>query len=134
MLCGCWGYQWLADSSARWQGPAWVSHPRKPSHRPCFHPHSSPACLPSTAKQMYRFGGKLIPGTDIQDQLRRFVLEEYAGTTPEDVPPPPSAFDWLAKGLQHKATAVKAALEAQVLGLGASREEAVVRATYQLIS
>lgn len=63
---------------------------------------------------MYRFGGKLLPDGDVKAQLRRFVEEGYAEVAAEDVPPPPSAFDWLARGLAAKAQAVRAAVEAQV--------------------
>lgn len=63
---------------------------------------------------MYRFTGKLTPGSDIKGQLERWVREEYASSPALDVPPPPSPLAWLAKGLQAKAASVKHALETQV--------------------
>jgi hypothetical protein len=63
---------------------------------------------------MYRFDGKLSPGSDHKEALRAFVLGGYAATQALEVPPVPSAFDWAARNAQHKLEAVKAALQAQV--------------------
>ncbi len=65
---------------------------------------------------MYRFSGKLTPGSDIKGQLERWVREEYASSPAHDVPPPPSPMAWLVKGLEAKAASVKHALEKQVRG------------------
>lgn len=64
--------------------------------------------------QMYRFDGKLSPGTDFKQTLSAFVLGGYAATEALDVPPVPSAFDWVARNAQQKLETVKAALHAQV--------------------
>ena len=63
---------------------------------------------------MYRFSGKLTPGTDIKGQLERWVREEYASSPQLEVPPPPSPLAWLVRGLEAKAASVKHALETQV--------------------
>ncbi|PRW58989.1 Thioredoxin domain-containing [Chlorella sorokiniana] len=64
-------------------------------------------------RKMYRFSGKLTPGSDIKGQLERWVREEYASSPAQDVPPPPSPLAWLVKGLEAKAASVKHALETQ---------------------
>ena len=65
---------------------------------------------------MYRFTGKLVPGTDIKGQLREWVTQGYAAGPAEDVPPPAAVGDWLVKGLQQKLASVKQALETQACG------------------
>lgn len=81
--------------------------------------HFTPSTPPSSHHssillQMYRFSGKLTPGSDIQGQLERWVREEYATSPALNVPPPPSPLAWLVKGLEAKAASVKQALETQV--------------------
>lgn len=65
--------------------------------------------------QMYRFEGKLIPGTtDYKAVLKAFATEEYAGGTALEVPPVALPFDWLSKLAHQKLATVKTALETQV--------------------
>ncbi|KAI7844297.1 hypothetical protein COHA_002095 [Chlorella ohadii] len=72
-----------------------------------------PTLLLFRDRKMYRFSGKLTPGSDIKGQLERWVREEYASSPGHDVPPPPSPMAWLVKGLEAKAASVKHALEKQ---------------------
>lgn len=81
-----------------------------------------PACtlaptapLPLSVQRRYRFTAKL-PLADAGETaaaLRAFIEGGYQGHG-EPVPPPPSPFDWLLRGLQAKAGAVGAAMEARV--------------------
>lgn len=74
-----------------------------------FSIQSLPTILLFRDRKMYRFDGKLIPGSDYKALLRAFAQEGYTSQTPEEVPPVPSPFAWLLKAAEQKVATVRAA-------------------------